>query len=176
MARKLNQRETRILIVGVVSVVAIFGLRYGMDGLDHWKEVRASLRQARAKLDDITVSEIKQAGLLSIVPVAEMPQPEAQQKFLFRDRLYDQLKKAGIKTEPLSIMSARKKAGIPYKVLKIKCKGKCRFEQLLDFLAVLPENPYLVGIEELRVACDAKEPPEQRKEVEVELVVSTFVR
>ena len=108
--------------------------------------------------------------------MAERPAPEEQQKFLFRDRLYEQLKKAGIKAEPLTIMPARKKAGIPYKVLKIKCKGKCRLEQLLDFLAVLPENPYLVGIEELRIECDAKEPPEKRKDVEIELVVSTFVR
>lgn len=165
-----------MLIFGAVSVVAIFALRYGLDGLDHWKEVRASLSQARAKLDDITVNEAKQAGLLSIVPVAEMPSPEEEQKFLFRDRLYEQLKKAGIKTDPMTIMPARKKAGIPYGIIRIKCKGKCRFEQLLDFLAALPENPYLVGIEEFRMKCDTKQPPEKRKDVEIELVVSSFVR
>lgn len=164
-----------MLIVGAVSVVAIFGLRYGMDALDHWKEVRVSLKQARAKLDDIAVSETKQAGLLSIVPVAEMPQPEEQQKFLFRDRLYEQMKKSGIKAEPLTIMPARKKSGVPYKILRIKCKGKCQFNQLLDFLTALPENPYLVGIEELKMECDTKQPAEKRKDVEIELVVSTFV-
>jgi len=67
---------------------------------------------------------------------------------------------------------------VPYKVLKIKCKGKCKFDQLLDFLSNLKENPYLVGIEELRFQCDTKEPPEKRKdkEIEIDLTVSTFVK
>lgn len=165
-----------MLVIGAVSVVAIFALRYGLDGLDHWKEVRASLRLARQKLDDVAVGQAKEAGLATIVPVAEMPQLEEEQKFLFRDRLHEQFKKAKIRTDPLTILPARTKAGIPYKVLRIKCVGKCQFDQLLDFLAALPENPYLVGVEELRVKCDTKQPPEKRKDVEIELVVSSFVR
>ena len=176
MARKLTQREVRTLIIGAVAAVAIVALTFGLDGLDRWKDVRTSLTSARAKLDEVVVDETKQAGLLSIVPVVEMPQLEEKQKFLFRERLHEQLKKAGIKTEPLTILGGRKKAGIPYKVLRIKCSGKCKFEQLLDFLAVLQENPYLVGIEELRVDCDATQPADKRKEVKIDLVVSTFVQ
>jgi len=163
-----------MLIFGAIAAVAIVALKFGLDGLDRWHAVRTSLNAAREKLDDITIDETKQAGLLSIVPVAEMPALEEKQKFLFRDRLHEQLKKAGIKTEPLTILASRKKAGIPYKVLRVKCSGKCQFEQLLDFLAALPENPYLVGIEELRVDCDATQPPDKRKEVEIDLTVSTF--
>jgi len=176
MARKLTQREVRILIFGAVAGVAIVALNFGLDGLDRWKKVRTSLASARAKLDDVVIDETKQAGLLSIVPVVETPQLEEKQKFLFRERLHEQLKKAGIKTEPLTILSGRKKAGIPYKVLRIKCSGKCKFEQLLDFLAAVQENPYLVGIEELRVDCDATKPADNRKEVEIDLTVSTFAQ
>ena len=51
-------------------------------------------------------------------------------------------------------------------------------DQLLDFLSNLNENPYLVGVEELRIQCDTKEPPEKRKdkEIEIDLTVSTFVK
>lgn len=176
MAKKLTQRDRRVLLIGAVAAVAILALKFGLDGLDRWREVRTSLKSARAKLDEVVIDERKQAGLLSIVPVLEMPQLEEKQKFLFRDRLHEQLKKAGIKTEPLTILAARKKAGIPYKILRIKCTGKGRFEQLLDFLAALPENPYLVGIEELRFDCDATKRADQRKEVEIEMTVSTFVQ
>lgn len=176
MARQLTQREKRILVIGLLSAVAILALNFGLDGLDRWRAARASLQSARDKLDDVVIDEAKQAGLLSIVPALEMPQLEEKQKFLFRDRLHEQLKKAGIKTEPLTILSSRRKAGIPYKIMRIKCAGKCKFEQLLDFLAALPENPYLVGIEELRVNCDATQPADKRKEIEIDLTVSTFVQ
>lgn len=164
-----------MLVIGAVATVAIFAFTYGTKGLDRWHEVRASLAMAKSKLNDITVDETKRAGLLSIVPVFETPQPEDKQKFLFRDKLHEQLKKAGINTEPLTIIAARKKADFPYGVSRIKCKGKCKFDQLLGFLAGLKENPYLVGIEELRIQCDSKQPPDKRKDVEVELTVSTFV-
>jgi hypothetical protein len=176
MARQLNEREKRLIVIGAISVVAILALTYGLDGLDRWKQVRASLRSARGQLDEVAIDETKQAGLLSIVPVAETPQLEEKQGFLFRERLHEQLKKAGIKTEPLMILAARRKSGLPYRVLKIKCRAKCKFDQLLAFLASLPENPYLVGIEELRIECDAKQPAEKRKDVEIDLTVSTFVQ
>ena len=176
MARKLTQREIRILIIGLVSAVAIVALKFGLDGYDRWMRVRTSLRSHRDKLKEVVIDDTKQAGLLSIVPVAETPQLEEKQKFLFRDRLHEQLKKAGIKTEPLTILAARKRVGLPYKVLRIRCRGKCKFEQLLDFLATLQENPYLIGIEELRLDCDAKQPADKRKDVDVDLTVSTFVQ
>ena len=175
MARQLNEREKRLIVIGAISVVAILALTYGLDGLNHWKGIRASLRSARAQLDEVAIDKKERAGLLSIVPVAETPELEEKQGFLFRERLYEQLKKAGIKTEPLTIMAARRKSGLPYRVLKIKCRAKCKFDQLLAFLSSLPENPYLVGIEELRIECDTKQPAEKRQDVEIDLTVSTFI-
>lgn len=176
MARRLSQREIRILIGGGVSALAILGIHYGLKGLDRWEKVRASLKSARSALDAVTVDPVKQAALFSIVPVVEMPEGEARQPFLCRDRLYEQMKKAGIQTEPLTILSLRKKQNLPYDVMRVKCSGKGQLAQLMDFLAAAQENPYLVGIEELRIRCDTKKPPEQRKDVEIDLVVSTFVR
>jgi len=180
MARKLNQREKRTLLFGAIVAVAIPVFAYGMKCCDHWRGIRVSLAKSEQRLNDIVVDESKQAGLLSIVPILEPPEAEETQKFLFRDKLHEQLKKAGIKNEPLSFLPARRTtkvpAGVPNKVLRIKCKGKCKFTQLLDFLAVLQENPYLLSVEELSIECDTKKPPEQRQDIEIELTVSTFVK
>lgn len=176
MARKLSVREQRMLEVGVIAAVAILSFTFGPRAFQSWKQARASLQAARSRLNEVETDAAKQAGLLSIVPACQAPEPEEKQKILFRDKLHEQLKKAGINTEPLQILAARKSTGVPYKVLKIRCKGKCKFEQLLDALASLKENPYLVGVEELKVMCDLKEPPEKRSQVDIDLTVSTFAR
>lgn len=175
MARKLNQREKRVILIGAVAAVGILLLTFGADWLAGWRQARATLARARNKIREVEGDRTRQAGLLALVPVLELPQPEESQKFLFRDKLHEQLKKAGIKTEPLQILPARKNRNLPYGVLKVKCRGKCQFHQLLEFLAAVQENPYLVGVEELRIQCDTKQPPDKRKEVEINLTVSTFV-
>jgi len=165
-----------MLLVGAVSVVAILAFTLGQDWLNGWHQARVSLATAKKKLNDVEADKAKLAGLLALVPVFEMPQAEEEQQFLLRDKLHEQLKKAGINTEPLQIIPARRVLGAPYKVLKIKCKGKCKLDQLLDLLVNLKENPYAVSVEELRLQCDPKEAPEKRNQVEIELTVSTFVK
>lgn len=173
MSEKLSPKDRRALrIFGVfvaVLVVFLFATRW----LAHWGGVRKSLAAAETELELINPPEAKQEGLLSIVPVFEMPQIEAKQKFLFREKFNEQLKKAGIKNEPLQVLAAVKLPGrADYKLLRLKCQGKCQFGQVLDFLAALKKNPYLVGIEELEIKCN----PKKRQEVELGLTVSTFVK
>jgi len=110
--------------------------------------------------------------LLSIVPAFEMPEKEETQRFLFRDKLNEQLKKAGIQNQPLQVASIGRSGQAGYRLLRLKCSAKCRFTQVLDLLASLKENPYLVGVEELRIKCDSKKP----QEVDLDLTVSTFVK
>jgi hypothetical protein len=178
--RKLNERERRIGMIGLAAAVIIVVLSYGTKGMDRWNKSRSSLAAAKRKLNEVETDKAKLAELISQVPVFESPEPEEKQKTLFREKLYEQLKKVGINPEPPQPILAKRItiAGTGYRVLKIKCKAKCKFPQLLDFLANLKENPYYVGVEELRIQCDAKEPPEKRrdKDVEVDLTVSTFVK
>jgi hypothetical protein len=169
-----------MLLIGVAAAVVIVAFTYGTKGIDRWSKSRASLAAAKKKLSEVETDKTKLAGLISLVPVFETPQPEEKQKSVFREKLYDQLKKAGINTDPPQPILGKKItiSGAGYRALKIKCRAKCKFDQLLDFLAGLKENPYFVGVEELRVQCDTKEPPEKRKDkdVEIDLTVSTFVR
>lgn len=170
--RKLNQREKLMVKILAVCAVGILTFWIGSKWLGHWGEVKKSLADLEAKLKVIDVKEAKQAGLMSIVPVFEMPEEEDKQKFLFRDKLDEQLKKVGIKSEPLTELAIRKSRQAGYRLLRFKCTAKCRFTQVLDLLANLKENPYLVGIEEMRIECDPKKP----QEVELNLTVSTFVK
>jgi len=172
MIEKLSQKDIRTLKMGAVGVAAIFVLVFALKWYDRWAEARDSLDELNNKLELIDVDKAKQAGLMSIVPVFEMPQEEETQKFLFRDKLNEQLKKAGIKSEPLQVVSVGKSRLTGYRLLRLKCSSKCKFTQVLDLLANLKENPYLVGVEELRIKCDQKKP----QEVELDLTVSTFVK
>jgi hypothetical protein len=169
---KLSEKDIRALKIGAVGVVAILVFVFGSEWIEHWSQARSSIEQVEAKLDLIDVDKAKQAGLLSIVPVFEMPQKEQTQTFLFRNKLNEQIKEAGIKSEPLQVLSGGKSMWAEYKLLRLKFSAKCRFAQVLDLLSSLNENPYLVGIEELRMRCDAKKP----QEVELDLTVSTFIK
>ena len=169
--RSLNQKEKRTLKFGVVCAVAIVGFAFATKWLEHWKLVRSSHTGIKDKLQTINVDETKRAGLMSIVPVFEMPEKEEKQKFLFRDKFNEQLGNARIKSEPLQVLPAIKSPVAGYKLLRLKCSAKCRFGQALDLLARLKENPYLVGIEELKIECDQK----KRQDVKLDITVSTFV-
>ena len=169
--RRLNEKEKRTLKFGVVCAAAVVTFAFATKWLGHWKKVRNS-PGIEKKLEELNVSDAKRAGLTSIVPVFEMPEKEETQKFLFRDKFNEQLKKAGVKSKPLQILPAAKSGVAGYKLLRLKCSAKCRFGQVLDLLASLNENPYLVGIEELKIECD----PKKRQEVKLDLTISTFVK
>ena len=172
MIEKLSQRDVRILKIGAVCIAAILLFVFTSDWLTHWANVRKEITQLENQLELINIDKAKQAGLMSIVPVFIMPQEEGVQKFLFIDKLTEQLKNAGIKNTPLQVASVGKSGQAGYKLLRLKCSAKCRSTQVLDLFATLKENPCLVGVEELRIRCDKKNP----QDVEMDLTVSTFVK
>lgn len=170
--RSLSQKEKRTLKFGAVCAVIIVGFAFATQWLDNWKQARNLHNRKKEKLQAISVDETKRAGLMSIVPVFEMPVMEEKQKFLFRDKFNEQLRDARINSEPLQILSPVKSSVAGYKLLRLKCSAKCRFEHVLNLLAHLKENPYLVGIDELKIECDQK----KRQDVKLDLTISTFVK
>ena len=172
--KKLNSKDIRALKIGAIAVVAIGLFIVATNWFTKWDKVSKSLAYRRQELKSIASSETKQTGLRSIVPVFEMPGDEEKQTFLFRDKLKELLNKIGMKSEPMEILPIRKsdsKAG--YKLLSIKwtCE-KCSFEQILNWLVSLNENPYLVGIEEFKISSDQK----NQYEFKMDVTVSTFVK
>ncbi len=169
---KFNQKDIRALKLGAVGVVAILVFVFGSKFQTRWSLAKDKKLELERKLNAIDVDKAKQAGLMTIVPVLEMPQAEDEQKFLFRDKLSEQLQRAGIRNKPLQLQPAKKSSQAGYKLLLVKCNATCRFSQVLDFLTRLNENPYLVGIEEFRIKVD----PKKREEVELDFTVSTFAK
>jgi len=172
MIEKLSQKDIRTLIFGAVCAAGILVFWVGSKVYDLRKEARASTAMLNNKLELIDVDKVKRSGLLSIVPVFEMPKEEETQRVLFIDKLTEQFKNAGIKNQPLQVASIGKSGQAGYRLLRMKCSAKCRVTQVLDLLASLKENPYLVGVEELRMRIDKKKP----QEVDLDLTVSTFVK
>lgn len=170
--RKLNQKEKRTVKFGAVCAIVVLGFAFGTEGLNRWKQALKSSAEIDKKIKAVNISKAKQAGLMSIVPVFEMPKKEEAQKFLFRDKFSEQLKKAGIKSKPLQVLTGGKSGVAGYDLLRLRCSAKCKFVQALDLLARLNENPYLVTAEEFKITVDEKKP----QEVELDLTVSTFVR
>ena len=172
MITKLSQKDIRTLKFGAICAAGILVFWIGSKVFDCLKEARASYSLLNNKLDLIDVDKAKQSGLMSIVPKFEMPIEAEEQKFLFVDKLSEQFKKAGIKNQPLEVASKGKSKEAGYQLLRMKCSATCRLTQALDFMANLKDNPYLVGIEELRIRIDKKKP----QEVGMDLTVSTFVK
>jgi len=172
MTTKLSAKDIRTLKIGAIGAVVILLFVFGSKWRTRWAQARARGAALEAKLDAIDVDKAKQAGLMAIVPVFEMPRAEDEQKFLFRDKLTEQLNKAGIRNDPLQLQPAKKSSQPGYNLLLVKCTAKCRFSQALDLLARLNENPYLVGIEEFRIKVD----PKKREEVDLGFTVSTLAK
>ncbi len=172
MIKKLSQKDIRALKFGGLCAAAIVVFWVGAKVFDRLKEAQVSTASLNNKLELIDVDKAKQSGLMSIVPKFEMPVEEEEQKFLFVDKLTEQFKKAGMQNQPLQVASKGKSNQPGYQLLRMKCSATCRLTQGLDFLANLKDNPYLVGIEELRIRIDKKKP----QEIDMDLTVSTFVK
>ena len=172
MKTKLSPKDIRALKIGVLCAAGIFVFWVASKVFDRLKEAQTSTALLNNKLELIDVDKAKQSGLVSIVPKFEMPISEEDQKFLFLEKLTEQFKKAGIQNQPLQVASKTTSKKDGYQMLRLKCSATCRLTQALDFLANLKDNPYLVGIEELRLRIDKKKP----QEVAMDLTVSTFVK
>jgi len=167
--QKLTEKDIRALKIGGICAVGIVAFLFGARWLESWSNARAEVTMRQAQIDDINLNGGKQAGLLSLVPAFEMPVKEEDQKNRFREKLVDQLKKAGINTEPLKVVTTKKTLYKNYMLMSIQCKGKCKFTQALDLLAGLNENRYLVGVEAFKIKCDKNNP----QDVELDMTVST---
>lgn len=171
---KLSSKDIRAIKFGLIAAVAIMVFWGGSSWFEHWHNVTVSLENSKAQLESIAPSAAK-TGLMNIVPVFELPAFEQDQKILFRNKLSEQLKKTGINTNPLQILSKSKSPGSTgYRQLLIKISSQnCKLSQILDFLVSLKENPYFVGVEEFKIT---KLDPNKPQEFSMDITVSTFIK
>ncbi len=182
MFERMSQRDKRALTFGIVAVAVILAYMSVGPWLKDWQDIRANLEAGRKRLKVIAPAADDETAkadwekLALRVPVFEMPLRETKQVPLFRDKFSDQLKRAGIKVKTLQPVGGKSARPIPgtqkVKLLKFQCRGKCSLNQVLDLLAGLNSNPYLVGIEELNIKCGQKD----RRQMDLVMTVSTFVK
>ena len=118
------------------------------------------------------MDKAKRSGLTSIVPVFQMPIEKEKQRFLFRDKFNEQLRSVRINSLPLQEVPGGKSPVPGYELLRLKCSAKCSIEQVFNLLADLKNNPYLVGVEEMRIKKDAR----NQQQFDFDLTVSTLVK
>lgn len=169
---KMSPRDKRALKLGVIGIVLIAGFLLVTSVSERWSTAKDVLSAAKEDSKSIDMKSAKQRGLRSIVPVFEMPKKEREQKFLFQDKFTEQIKKAGLKSQPLLVSRPVKAEHPGYQKLNFQYSGKCNFDQILKLLTSMNENPYLAAIEEFEMKCDSK----NRKEMELTLVVSTYIK
>ena len=172
MLEKLSEKDVKTLKMGGIGVVAILIITVGLSGLEYWTKARESYKALNQQLKDLDTDKRKQSGLLSIVPVLEMPVDKETQKVLLREEMVQQFDDARITGQPWLEVSGKTSPLPQYKLLGLKSSGSCRLSQMFTLLANLKENPYLVAIEELRIKCDAQNP----QQIDFDITVSTFFK
>ena len=172
MLEKLNEKDVKTLKMGGIGVVAILIIYVALSGIEYWTQKRQSFQTLDQQLKDLDTDKRKQTGLLSIVPVLEMPVDKETQKVLLREEMVQQFDDARITGQPWLEVSGKASPLPPYGLLCLKSSGSCRLRDMFNLLANLKENPYLVAIEELRIKCD----PQNPQQIDFDITVSTFYR
>jgi hypothetical protein len=179
MISNLSDRDKKILKIGAVAagIIIVYSIII-CPFFESWSQVRSEIRLERAKITVLSgvkgpQAAIQRASLFSTVPVVEIPETENLHRIHFAGRLHTQLSSAGVRIKSLQYLSGEKfKPEIGLKQQRLQCRGNCSFGQVLDLLSVLGQNPYLVGIEDLQLTTDTKNP----QDMEMVLTVSTFVK
>jgi hypothetical protein len=172
---RLTDKERRMLSIGAACVAAVLLFSVLPAWWARWSQVRADIKKQQQMLDEASRGQYNPPGLALLVPAFDMPKDAETQKNLFRDKVNEQIRQAGLPSAPLQIEPSSKQMYDGYGRLTLKYKGACRFEQLLDFLARLKENKYYAGIDDLMIRADPKKVAQERQTVDVELTISTFV-
>lgn len=176
----ISEKDKKVIKFGgiAVAVILVWFLVIG-PWFSDWGEIRKQLGAEREKLGKVSASSddkvagAKQSGLFSLVPVFEMPEASKEQTQKFRAAFNEQLKKSKLKVTSLQFLKEQKlKETSNYRMYPLKFQGKGNFNQVLDLLAGLNSNPFLLGVEEIRLVCDKKD----RKKMEIGMVVSTLTK
>lgn len=172
MFDKLSSQDKRILKIGAGAAAVMLVYAYILaPWLADWQRTRAAVDANWKVIDSLESSVTRRANQASIVPVLTMPVAPEKQQQLFKTTLNKQFTEAGIQVKSLQYVTLGKSANsLGYTVSKIKCDGKCAMPQAAKMLASLAENPYLLGVEEVRLSCD----PKKRDEITFSMTLSTF--
>jgi len=160
MLEKLNEKDQKTLKTGGLAVLVLAVAIAGYQGYNYWNAQNKITKDLDRDFKTLTMNESAHKKLIADVPAFEMPADDSTQKTRFRDSLNLLFEQMRISTDPWVDVTAgiRPPAGYGALSLKTSTKGTVSFQNILYLLAALKENPYLVGIEELKITCDSQNP------------------
>jgi hypothetical protein len=170
MLNNMNEKDKKTIKTGAIAAAAIIILIGTMQGYSKWNAKKDEDKKLTSNIRTLDIPDSAYNKLRSDVPVFQFPQDEQTQKENFRTELEEEFKSVRIETKPWEEVLTKQTTSGTYGKLYLKTNGTCRFQQILDLLAVLKENPYLVGVEELHIDCD----PQNPQQATFNIKVSTF--
>lgn len=172
MLDKLNQHDRKVLTYGAGAAAVMIAYAYIIaPWVADWQQTRAAIATNWKTIDSLGGSVSRRTNQASVVPTLTMPTTTEKQQHLFKTSVNKQLTDAGIQVKSVQYVTVGKTANsLGFTVSKLKCDGKCNMQQAMKFLGGLAENPYLLGIEEVRLSCD----PKKRDEITLSVTLSTF--
>jgi hypothetical protein len=172
MGYRLSEHDRKVLTYGATAAAIMVVYAYGISPwVADWQKTRAMTAANVRTIESLAGSTGRRTNQASIVPVMEMPVATEKQQHLFKTKFNEQLIAAGIQAKSVQYVSTGKTPNeTGFTVSKLKCDGKSNMAQVAKLLASLPENPYFLGVDELRLSCD----PKTRQDITLSITVSTF--
>ena len=180
MVSQMSERDKYILKVGAVIVVLILFVRFVMlPSIGRWNTIKERVKNDEAIMANLGLTDSAQAGrelkrLVETVPSFAIPLNEDQQRQIFQEKFYEQLRSCRINvTSPPQFQAqvrAHQDKTLGLNIMRLKCRGTCRFRDAMNLLAKLYENPYLYSVEEMHLIIGDRD----RDEIDLTLVVTTL--
>ncbi|MCP4711582.1 MAG: hypothetical protein GY869_23435 [Planctomycetes bacterium] len=176
----MSERDKVVLKVGaVMAVLILFTYKVFLPAIGSWNNIKEYNKSHQAIMENLGLSDSVQAErelrrLVETVPTFAMPVNEDQQRQIFLEEFYKQIRSCNLKVTSPPQFQAQVRSHpdktLGLNVLRLKCRGTCRFRDAMNLLAKLYENPYLYSVEEMHLVCGDK----NRDQIDLTLVVTTL--
>lgn len=175
MKRALTQRERGLLLACGVAAAVL--LTYALI-VEPWVARRRSLAAEHQRLSrqiELIGRWEQTSGAKPMrlsASAAELPVGADQQALLFRNKLTEQIQKAGLQARAVQLRDQRNRIENGYTVVSVDCQGRGSYEAVLNLLADLERNPYYAGLEKLSLRVDAKD----RNQLNFQITAITYAK
>ena len=180
MVSQMSERDKYILKIGAVIAALILFVRFVMmPAYGRWITIKQRVKNEEAimaslGLSDSTQAQKKLERLVETVPTFAMPLTEDQQRQVFLEKFHEQITKCRIRVSNPPQFQAQVRAhpdkSLGLNILRLKCRGTCRFRDAMNLVAMLYDNPYLYSVEEMHLICGDRD----RDQIDLTLVVTTL--
>ncbi len=177
-----KRRNVFALIVLTVSALLIFGYSWVLDPLlTRWESQKAELekrQQTIARLQAAVSPDRFDRKIIERTGKLELPADELTQKILFKRKLEEQFRQAGvgIDGDPQFDTKLTPLTGTPYKLARLSLTGRAKHNNLLNLADKIYDNPYLAGLEEFSIELQGNNRNADDASFKIKVTVTTLMK